>query len=256
LVLLLPFMLFVALDSRRNAFFRIAIIGPIGYGVWVILGTASRGGLMAIMAMVLFALWRASMQQRIALMVVGAALAIVISATLPRVTWNRLASMFGKEHLEADDSAATRSYLFNQSVKFTLQHPLLGVGPDQFANHEGHMRLSEGKLGSWHATHCTWTQVSSECGLPAMIFYILGVGSALALVNRVYRTARAEGNLEIANACFCYLLAMTGFVVAMTFLASAYRLYFPIMIGLAIAMSLVTNQQTTTASSGSRSRWA
>lgn len=241
-LLVLPFMLFLALDSRRNLLVRIAIIGPIGYGVWVILGTGSRGALIALMGMTVFALWRASMQQRIALLVGGAALAMVIFTALPQVTLNRLATVFGKEHLEGDDSAASRSYLFNQSVKFTLQHPIFGVGPDQFSNHEGHTRLAEGKLGSWHATHCTWTQVSSECGIPALIFYVLGLGSALLLVNRTYRTARAEGHIEIANACFCYLLAMVGFLIAMTFLASAYRLYFPVMIGLGIAMSIVAGQ--------------
>jgi O-antigen ligase len=243
LLLVLPFLLFIVLDSRRTPLVRMAILGPIGYGVWVILGTGSRGALIALMVMAFFALWRATMQQRIALLVGGAALAALVFAALPQVTLNRLATVFGKEHVEADDSAASRSYLFNQSVKFTLQHPLFGVGPDQFSNHEGHTRLAEGKLGSWHATHCTWTQVSSECGIPALIFYILGLGSALLLVNRTYRTARAEGNIEIANACFCYLLAMVGFLIAMTFLASAYRLYFPIMIGLAIAMSLVAGQQ-------------
>ena len=105
-------------------------------------------------------------------------------------------------------------------------------------------------MGSWHATHCTWTQVSSECGIPALILYILGLGSASLLVSRAHRAARAAGNVEMANACFCYLLAMTGLIVALTFLASAYRLYFPVMIGLAIAISCVTNQQTSAASDG------
>ena len=181
---------------------------------------------------------------------------IIIPLALPQGTLNRLETLFGKEHVEGDASAASRSYLFGQSVKFTFEHPIFGVGPDQFSNHEGHMRVSEGKVGSWHATHCTWTQVSSECGIPALIFYILSLGSAILLVSRVQRAARAEGNVEMANACFCYLLAMTGLIVAMTFLASAYRLYFPIMVGLAVAMSCVANQQTNAASDGPRRRLA
>lgn len=248
LLLVLPFMLFIALDPRRNTLVRIAMLGPVGYGVWVIVGTASRGGLLALIAMTFFALWRASLRQRIALLAGSVALAIIVSVALPQATLNRLGTLFGKQYVEADESAASRSYLFRQSVKFTFERPLFGVGPDQFSNHEGGLRVSEGKVGNWHATHCTWTQVSSECGLPAIIFYILGIVSAVGLVNRTYRTARAKGNIEIANACFCYLLAMTGLIVSMTFLASAYRLYFPVMIGLAIATSMVANQQMNTGS--------
>jgi O-antigen ligase len=256
LLMVLPFLLFIALDPKRHLIFRIAVMGPISYGLWVILGTASRGALLALIATILVALSRGSMRQRIALLVGGLTLPIIILLALPQGTLNRLETLFGKQDAEADASAASRSYLFGQSVKFTFEHPIFGVGPDQFSNHEGHTRVLEGKVGSWHATHCTWTQVSSECGIPALIFYILGLGSASLLVSRAHRAARVEGNVEMANACFCYLLAMTGLIVAMTFLASAYRLYFPVLIGLGIAMSCVMNQQTSAASGGRPPRLA
>jgi O-antigen ligase len=151
--------------------------------------------------------------------------------------------LIGQEHIEADESAESRGYLFKTSVKYTLQHPLFGIGPDQFSNYEGNEKVSNGEVGNWHATHCAWTQVSSECGIPALLFFILGIGSALLLVNKTWRQARKENYTEIANACFCYLLAMVGFLVAITFLANAYRFYLPAMIGLAISIRVAALQQ-------------
>jgi O-antigen ligase len=140
-------------------------------------------------------------------------------------------------------------YLFQKSLLYTVQHPLFGVGPDQFTNYEGGTAVAEGHVGNWHATHCSWTQVSSECGIPALIFYVCGIGSALALVMRTFWSARQQGHAEITNACFCYLLGMAGFLVAITFLANAYRVYVPVMISLAVSMSFAASEELS-ASSG------
>jgi O-antigen ligase len=160
--------------------------------------------------------------------------AIVIVA-LPQSTSSRLASLFGEENLEADQSADARSHLFRQSLVYTIQHPLFGVGPDQFSNYQS--QEHEAKKALWHPTHCSWTQVSSECGVPGLIFFVLGLGTACWSVARVYRRARELGNSDIANACFCYLLAMVGFLTSITFLSNAYGPTIPLMVGLGVSMS-------------------
>ena len=103
--------------------------------------------------------------------------------------------------------------------------------------------MAEGRVGSWHDTHCSWTQISSECGIPALVFYLAGLGSALLLVMRTFRAARRNGHSEIANACFCYLLGMAGFLVSITFLSNAYRYYVPAMISLAVGMCFAARRQ-------------
>lgn len=243
LLLGLPFLLFITMDSKRNRLLRVVILGAIGYGLWVILGTASRGALVAIVAVVVFFLWYASLRQRVGVLLCGALLGAIYAVALPHATTTRLTTLFGQEQQEAAESATMRAYLFKKSVQFTMEHPLFGVGADQFSNYEGKTSQTKGEHGMWHVTHCTWTQVSSECGIPALIFYVGGLVSALLLVARTFRAARSEGQTDIANACFCYLLAMTGFLVAATFLATAYAYYFPAMIGLAVAMSFAARQQ-------------
>jgi O-antigen ligase len=145
--------------------------------------------------------------------------------------------MFGTKHEEAAESAASRQYLFLTSVKYTIEHPIFGVGPDQFSNFEGMTSRSQGFHGNWHQTHCAFTQVSSECGMPGFLFFVAGLGSAMLLVLRTYRQAKREGYLEIANGCFCYLLGAVGYLVALVFLAEAYTFKLPVMVGLAVTLS-------------------
>jgi len=236
LVLVLPFMLFIATDRKRGAIVRFSLLALIGYGVWMIFGTASRGGEIGAGVVFLFMLFRANARQRIGVLICGMTLALVVPMLLPSATRARLGSLFGGEHQEAQESEESRSYLFNQSVLYTVQHPLFGVGPDQFSNFEGKTRISEGEVGVWHATHCAFTQVSSECGIPALIFFLLGIGSAVSGVNKLWARARKQGFPDIARACFYYMTAFVGFLATITFLANAYRLYLPAMIGLGISL--------------------
>lgn len=246
LLLVLPFLLFVTLDPKRSLFVRIPLMLGIIYGLRVILGTGSRGALIAIGAVLIFMLWQATGAQRVMALGGGIIVTLIFTVALPSMTRSRLGSLFGEEHAEAEESGASRSYLFKQSVLFTIRHPVFGVGPGQFANFEGNLRHSEGKVGNWHETHCSFTQASSEDGVPALIFFVLGLGSAMLAVGRTYRKARKQGNADIANATFCYLLSMVGFLVASSFLSHAYSFYLPVMIGLAGTISFAGNRMLET----------
>ncbi len=56
-------------------------------------------------------------------------------------------------------------------------HPLFGVGPDQFAAAVSQEAAGDGQQVPWLGTHNTYTQVSSECGIPALIFYVAVIGA-------------------------------------------------------------------------------
>jgi len=243
LVMFLPFMALIVIDPKRNIVFRLGVLLPaIGYGLYLILGTASRGGLLSLVAMFLVMLWGAPGAKRVMVLALAAILALALPALLPDSTRQRLASLMGAEHEEAKESQQSREYLFKKSVTYTLEHPLVGVGPNQFANYEGKQSISEGKIGNWHATHCAFTQVSSECGVPALLFFLLSIGSALGLVLKTHRQARRLGYKEIQNTCLCYIVSLIGFMVSITFLANAYRFYLPVMVGVAIVMTTVARK--------------
>jgi hypothetical protein len=65
----------------------------------------------------------------------------------------------------------------------------------------------------------------------------------MASVNRVYKQARRQGYTEIANASFCYLLSMVGYLTSIVFLSNAYRYYLPVMIGLAVCLTVCAQRE-------------
>lgn len=242
LLLVLPFLWFVITDSKRSKFLRVGALGVLGLGFVTMLGTGSRGALIGLGLSIAFVLARATASQRVIAVIAMVLVGVFTVALLPAVTLTRLGSLFGEEHKEAEESSRSREYLFNKSLEFTGRFPIFGVGPDQFPNYEGQERVAAGLVGNWHATHCAWTQVSSECGIPALLFFAGGLFSALHLVWRAHRRARRLGLVEIGNATLCYLTGMIGFLTAITFLANAYTYYLPAMVGLAISMSFVANR--------------
>lgn len=241
--LLLPLSLFVLMDGTANKFIRFLMVLVAGYGCYVIFSTGSRGGVLAMIAMFLFTLVRARSSQKTIAVALAAAAILIIPMVLPGSAVSRMMSLFGaSEHEEAAESKNSRAYLFRQSLVYSIQFPIFGVGPDQFPNYEGTHGSVMGGHGEFHATHCAFTEVSSECGIMAAVFFIGGIVTAFASVSKVNTRAKKEGHPDIANASFCFLLAMVGYVVSITFLANAYTYYLPAFIGLAIALQREANR--------------
>jgi O-antigen ligase len=261
LLLVLPFLLFIAMDRQRSPVLRWSMIVPMTYGLLMILKTESRGAVIALVVSFLYVLLRTSAKQRIAALAIALMLMVSVAVFFRGNSLARLATMFGSDktvsadvRAEAKESADARTYLLKQSLIYTLQHPIFGVGPGQFQNFEGQSARLEGRVGNWHATHNSFTQISSECGVPALIFFVLGLGGAFVSVSRLYSKARRGGYTEIANASFCYLVSMVGFLTSIVFLANAYRFYLPAMIGLAIALCAAAEKEMARAEAGTRER--
>ncbi len=242
LLMLAPYLIYCIIDPKVFSFLRILCFGALGYSGYVILGSASRGAFLSVAAGFLFWLWKSSSRQRISALVLVPLLAIPVVVLLPSATFARIFSAVGEKHLEAEMSGDARSHLFWQSVRFTFEHPIFGVGPEQFTAYEAHISKQEGRRGAWHATHCSWTQVSSEEGLPALFFYATAIFSAGFLGLRVLRRARQLGNTEVANVAFCFLLSMVMYFTCITFLSNAYSSVQPMIISASIALYFIGNR--------------
>ena len=250
LLLLTAFLLYVVLDPQRNILFRGIAFFLIAYSLYVILGTGSRGALVALGAGGIFFLIKAQAKVRIGFVLAAILMLTILPVVLPEATMARLGSLFGEEHKEAEESEASRSYLFWTSVEYSFAHPVFGVGPGQFSNYEGAQATAASRRGNWHATHCSWTQVSSECGIPALLFLSLALGTSLLPLYRCYSQAKELGVTDVARASFCLLIGSITLLVAVTFLSQAYNFYFAVVIGLAIATARAGQRQLALVSSG------
>lgn len=237
MLLLLPFLLFVALRPKQNLALRVLAVLAATYGLYLILATGSRGAIVALAATAVFVVWRGQPIHRIAAFVLIPVAVLMGLILLPATTRNRLMSL-SAEHTTAEAHLSTkaREYLLQQSIRFTFQYPLFGVGPGQFANFEGKSSREEGEQGSWHSTHNVFTQVSSEYGLPGLILFVAILVGTFRILDESLREARRRRLEEVAFGVFCLLTSFVAFTVASSFLNLAYGFYFPAFTGLAVAI--------------------
>jgi O-antigen ligase len=246
LLFCLPFLYFVVLSSKHLVLRLIALAG-LGYGVIVIVQTGSRGGLIGMGAVALALLWLGSNKQRIGLLVLAPIGFAAVVAVVPHATLVRIMSFSSDDEEvseEALQSSDQRKYLLRKSLEYTFQFPILGVGPGQFSNYEGRNNKVIGTHGAYHATHNTFTQVSSECGIPAFLFFAGGLIASFRIFYSTYKKAKKiPGCNDIRDAMACTMLSLIGFVVAVTFLNFAYFFYEPLLGGMAIAVAAATNEE-------------
>jgi len=239
LLFVLPFVIFILITNRRWIW-KIACVGVVGYGVYFCAATGSRGGLVAFAAAFAFVLVRAPGRVRVGALAATAVMALMVLVVLPQNLRQRYATLFTNEtpDTEAIESTAARTHLLRESIRFTLQHPILGVGPGEFSDYEASVAKNQGRKGAWQVTHNAYTQVSSEAGIPALLCYLAAIIMSFRTFRKIYKVARSHPNLQsMATACFCCQLSIVGFCTATIFLSLAYTMYLPTMSGLALAMS-------------------
>jgi len=239
LLLTLPFLL-LFVYSAKSLLPRIGALLGVGFGIFTILRTGSRGALVALVVGALFMFLRGRSRERIALVgLVPICLAVGL-VFLPSQLVDRLRSFSASSSnvdLGAIESSQSRAYLLRKAVEYTAEFPLFGVGPGQFPSYEGGHSKTMGTHGYWHETHNVWLQASSECGVPGGLLFLAGWVSAFLLVNRTHRKAKSRSDCEDLQATtLCVMLAIICFCTAITFLNFAYLFYGPAIAGLAIAL--------------------
>lgn len=242
LLLVLPFLLFVGLKPRVALPFRIVSFAVVAIGIFQILRTASRGALLALVASIFLLFIRGSAKQKLTVAAV-AAVAMVSLAMLPSVTLTRLLSFSRSSSTseEAMESSDIRQYELQRSIIETFTHPLFGVGPSQFPSFEG--RSVKGGQGGWLETHNSFTQISSECGLPAIGLYVSALVSTFVLLSRIRKNAVGRYAREIRTAEFCIKIGLFAFTVAIFFVNFGYNFHIPAISGLVIGIwSVVVGQ--------------
>src|ERR1700730_9438518 len=184
--------------------------------------------------------------------------------SLPPSTVHRLSLLLATPGTAMNESAPDqasvasefqRQGLLNKSLDYTLAHPLLGVGPDQFAAAVFGEASQGGENVPWLGTHNTYTQVSSECGIPALIFYCVPILLCFRLNYRLYRRTRDHAVYrEIAGLSLCLLAAALVYGLSTLFFHVAYTAILPELAGFSVALHFASRSLLGDGSSTSQPR--
>lgn len=247
LILVLPFLLLVIMSRWRGSAVRVLAVVALLGGIFLILLTGSRGALMALCVSVGFCLWKLRPSQKMAALLALAALAAVAVFVLPQEVLSRFSTLVRSKDANSNEEALAigsteaRTYLLRESIYATLTHPLFGVGAGQFESYEGYKARDAGQKGQWHQTHNSFTQVSSENGLPALVFFLAAIIVTYRMLSAIHREAQkrpaTSETRRIKATAFCLLASLVGFCAAIFFLSLAYRFYLPALTGITIAFS-------------------
>ena len=228
---------------RGKAWMRAVSFCIILAAFYYALRTASRAGFLAILATILAFFLLSKHKLKLALLAV-----VLIPSTLlllPADTRHRLLfiaiagrsvqATTGAEQSSLD-SQRLREMRLIDSIRLTLMHPLFGVGPGDFMAADSVYKESSGQRAQWLGTHNTYTQVSSEAGIPGFIFYVASIIVCARMNYRVCkRTSGIKGLEDYAAVSFCMFLSIVAYAVGSFFDQLAYSTYFPIIAGVSSA---------------------
>jgi O-antigen ligase len=236
---------------------KVAAAGIIFLMLLMISKCGSRGAMITMVVMVLMMFVRASIMGKMKLVLGGVALLAVLVAFLPGRLLRRYqtmteeseqASLADDEDAKMEASAVTsaqhRRDLLKRSIKYTFQHPLFGVGPGNFPVAEDADMKSQGfRKGTWQGTHNSYTEVSSEVGIPAALAYICAIFTSLRRTSKLYRRTKDDPRLTgIANCALGINYCMLVYSVSVFFDYIAYSSMLAVFAGFAVALDL--NAQT------------
>ena len=208
LVTMIPISLALMLSSRNPLSKFVYLISAILITGGVV-ATFSRGGFLALSFSLAVFIWKLARRSRLLLGIVGAALIALFIVVAPAGYGARLSTT-------RDDSAIARLDDLKRSLFLAVRHPVLGVGMDNYVLFSNVNR----------ASHNAYTQVASEMGFAATLFYVLFIIAPLKRLRHIER----ESVDTKSRRRFYYLAiglqaSLVAYMVASFFASVAYLWY-------------------------------
>jgi O-antigen ligase len=259
----LPFWFAIAGDSTAGMAKKLAAAATTVLILGNLARTGSRGGMITFGVLALVVLARASMGQRFMVMAGLAALALLAAIFMPSDLRQRYFTFRAPGESDAvseesgsleraTSSTESRLALLKDSVTLTMQHPLLGVGPGQFKVAQNELAVARGeRKGQWLLTHNTFTEWSSENGLPALAMIV----AVLAYAWRAASPPKLRGPAppqmaDMSRTLLALKMALLAYIVSAMFASTAYQPHLPVLAGLAVAFSRSVQQRLAAAAAG------
>jgi O-antigen ligase len=208
LVTMIPISLALIFTSR-TPFSKILYLACVILLTGGVVATFSRGGFFALLLSVGMFMWKLARRSRLLLGIVGAALIALFMVVVPAGYGTRLSTT-------QDDSAIARLDDLKRSLFLAVRHPVFGVGMDNYILFSNVNK----------ASHNAYTQVASEMGVAAIVFYVLFMVAPLKRLRNIER----ESADIISRRRFYYMAiglqaSLVAYMVASFFASVAYLWY-------------------------------
>lgn len=211
--------------------------------LWMLVLTASRGGLLNVLlsaGLTCLLVLRGRSRGRLAGIGIIVTL-FTVASFAPQVFWQRLGTVWNSSETYMDavqasaaESTQDRLAVLGRSIDYTLEHPIFGLGLGNFQVASG---LQLGQPSAWMGTHNTFTEVSSEAGLPALVLLLGLLVIAILKMKRISRASVVNpGASDLCLMARATLASLLSFVFGAFFahLAYEYYLFYPVAIAVGV----------------------
>jgi hypothetical protein len=225
LCVILPICIAMMVSSRK-IIGSVFWMGAVALALLGIISTFSRGGFIALIVVGIALPWRFrfSFKALMALVVVAAAMLAGSVAYVGPTSYLERIKTISNPDADTSGAAADRQELLRKSIETSFHHPVFGVGPGNFQE----------VSGSWHQSHNTYTQLTSETGFPALFLFLTLMWITLKNLGSAKRLQDRDQFWFLAAAVQCGTL---GYLAGAIFLSTTYWLlpYLLVAYGASIA---------------------
>ena len=211
----IPLMYFL-LQQTHSKWIKRALAGGMVVCAVAILGTQSRGALLAIAAMAVFLWWKSP--HKLALAVVLPVVAVGALLFMPEHWWTRMETI---QEYGADRSAMERIWAWKMAFNLAMDRPFLGGGfemwtPDAYSHYATEWYKAQG-------AHSIYFQVLGEQGFMGLFLYLLVWLFTWRNANWLIRRGRTDPGSKWAGSLASMIqVSLVAFGVGGIFLSLAY----------------------------------
>jgi O-antigen ligase len=127
--------------------------------------------------------------------------------------------------VEEADSLEARKELLKLSFTTAVHHPLFGIGPGCFMF-----------ISGFHVAHNSYTELPAECGVLALILFLMALFSAFRNVRVIRRSQRYQEDPEFALLTQALWAGLAAYLVGSAFASTEYNMYAYVVMGFTCAM--------------------
>lgn len=241
---ILSFIFFNILFLSKNNRMSIRLISAFSMliGIIVIIKTGSRGGLLSLMAVLLFLMFARFKTIRLSFFVKAAvAVAAISSLQFMDMNIDRYKTIMNiKSDYNVTDEEG-RVSIWKIGMRLMLTHPLTGVGLSQFPHGVGLDREARGlPSAKWHTAHNSMVQIGAETGVLGLILFCLMSFNVIKITGCVINKSQSEALVKLAEMTRASFI---GHFISAMFLSQAYSVYWAFFVVLSAVLKYLLDKE-------------
>ncbi len=248
-----PLMVYFALFGRR-IWVRAASAAGGFLSLAAIVDTQSRGGFVALVAVIGFMIF---LMKGVKPILRVAVVAVVVLVSIPLATtdyWDRMQTIQELDDGYGASGVGGRRNIWGRAIEYTVANPLTGVGINQFSRAEGQHpaiqeRIEAGIGTKFSVAHSTWFQVMAETGIPGFLLFVALWIAAFRMLRRIQGSPPRGSPLsprELSALAGFLMAALIGALAAGSFLTHGFSslIWGPVALVVGLAKVLGPNERT------------